>query len=228
MISVIIPTLNEENALPATLNSLVGQTWIKEICIVDGGSDDETLSVISNFSSQLPQLKTISALRGRGSQMNAGTQATTGEWLLFLHADTLLPRQGIKKIYEASRSSDIFAGCFQQKFSGRHWGLRLISWLHNSRGRITKIMYGDQAIFIKRSLFHDIGGFPEQTMEDVLFSEKLLKRCMPLILNLHVTTDSRKFQQMGVWRALWQVVKIQSRHRRGKLIGCVDFFHHYR
>jgi len=71
MISVIIPTLNEEKALPATLASLIGQTWLKEICIVDGGSDDATLSVIGNFSSQLPQLKIISAPRGRGSQMNA-------------------------------------------------------------------------------------------------------------------------------------------------------------
>jgi len=89
-------------------------------------------------------------------------------------------------------------------------------------------MYGDQAIFVKKLLFHDLGGFPEQTMEDVLFSEQLLKRCMPHILKLKVSTDSRKFQQIGVWRALWQVVKIQSRHRRGKLINCVDFFHHYR
>ncbi|MBL1432223.1 MAG: glycosyl transferase [Gammaproteobacteria bacterium] len=232
MISIVIPVLNEQKALPATLSAIHKQTgslkWLREIIIVDGGSNDATLSVAEEYKKNLPNINVMHAPRGRASQMNAGAQAASGQWLLFLHADTLLPCDAVEKLYQITQKPHTFAACFKHKFSGRHLGLHFISWLHNLRFRITKVMYGDQAIFVSRSIFFNVGGFPEQNAEDILFSRKLISVCKPKLLNATVITDSRKFEQMGVWQALRYVIAIQIQHRRGKPISYYDFFRDYR
>ncbi len=231
MVSVIIPVLNEQKALPQTLTSLLEQEcqrkWLREIIIVDGGSHDASLSIAQKFSQSLP-IKIIRAARGRASQMNAGAQVASAPWLLFLHADTQLPQRGLKELYRATCKSGVVAACFKHSFSGKYWGLRFISWLHNMRFRLTKIMYGDQAIFVARATFFEIGGFSEQNTEDILFSKKLLTIATPLMLNVTITTDSRKFEQIGVWQALRYVIGIQCQHQRGSTISHHNFFQNYR
>jgi len=205
VISIVIPTLNEQKALPATLEHIATQQEDAEIIIVDGGSVDATCECIDKYKN----IKLIRAPRGRASQMNAGASIAKGEWLLFLHADALLPETALSLIQQQTK----LAGGFRHKFSGSAWGLRLVSWLHNLRCKLTGVFYGDQAMFIRRRLFVELGGFPDVAhLEDLLFSEKLLKHTEPVLLTLEVISDSRKFEQQGVWLSLFRVIQIQLCH----------------
>ena len=147
--------------------------------------------------------------------MNAGadymkeTSHATDDWLLFLHADTLLPKGALQRLNDMEPNASRQAGGFLHRFSGNDWRLRLVSWLNNYRCRRTRIIYGDQALFVRRALFERLGGFPEQPiLEDVAFCEKLVGQVTPLLLAPPVQTDSRKFIQMGIWRSLIRVLFI--------------------
>ena len=103
----------------------------------------------------------------------------------------------------------ISAGGFCQRFSKRHWFLGLVSRLHNWRCNRTRIIYGDQCLFIRRTLFDKIGGYPEQAiLEDVLISERILKHTRPVLLEQIATTSSRKFEQRGLYRSFFDIVVI--------------------
>ena len=132
-----------------------------------------------------------------------------GEWLLFLHADTLLPVQALSRLNELEANLAIQAGGFCHQFSGSDWRLRLISWLDNFRCVRSRVIYGDQALFVRRVLFERLGGFPDQPiLEDVAFGEKLLTVTTPILLSPPVVTDARKFLKMGVWRSFVRVLLI--------------------
>jgi rSAM/selenodomain-associated transferase 2 len=198
VISVIIPALNEARALPDTLHHLFTQSGKFEVLLIDGGSDDDTVSIARAW----PQVKVLCCDPGRAAQMNAGAAAASGRLLLFLHADTVLPDGAIAHLNGLEPDADIGWGGFHQQFSGDTWALRAISRLHNWRCRLTGVFYGDQAMFVRRRLFHVLGGFPDEpVMEDVIFSEKLLKTAKPEFLPDRVITDSRKFEQLGPLRS---------------------------
>jgi len=219
MISIIIPVLNEERALPATLQHVFSQAGEFEVIVVDGGSTDSTLDIVSQDS----RIQLLTAITGRASQMNAGAQHASGDWLLFLHADTLLPNDAILSIEQLSPESQ--AGGFKHRFSGHGWSLRLISWLHNFRCRCTRIFYGDQAMFVRRKLFTELGMYPnEPILEDLLFSEQLVKVTRPVILDSYVTTESRKFEQNGIWLSFWRVLLILASHELHLPIPAKKFF----
>jgi len=219
MISIIIPVLNEERALPATLQHVFSQAGKFEVIVVDGGSTDSTLDIVRQDS----RIQLQSAATGRASQMNAGAQQANGEWLLFLHADTHLPKNALLTVEQLS--SEVQAGGFKHLFSGQAWSLRLISWLDNLRCRLTRIIYGDQVMFVRRELFTKLGMFPnEPVMEDVLFSEQLVKVTRPVILDSYVITDSRKFEQSGVWLSFWRVFLILTSHTLHLPIPARKFF----
>jgi len=203
MISVIIPALNEEQALPATLARVLEQAHGGEIIVVDGGSIDATCATARSF----PGVDLLIAPRGRASQMNAGARVARGDWLLFLHADTLLPHDGLARI--AALPETVRAGGFRHRFSGEHLGIRFVSWLHNLRCSWTGVMYGDQAMFIRRSLFESLGGFPDvDVLEDLIFGERLVRLARPTILPAEVVADSRKFAKVGVLRSFVRVLAI--------------------
>ena len=209
MLSVIIPTLNEEKALPETLATLFEQAAGEEIIVVDGGSTDDTEAICTRY----PGLTFIHSEKGRAAQLNAGASIARGEILLFLHADTLLPVNALGKIKNLLRHEKHQAGGFMHSFGDKDWRLKFISFLDNRRCLKTKIIYGDQAMFIKRELFDRLGGFPEvKIMEDIYFCEKLVKQTTPVILDSYVKTDPRKFIKMGIWRSLYRVAAIQTRH----------------
>ena len=206
MISVIIPVYNEEHALPATLQRLTGQGLKHEVIIVDGGSKDRTCEIASHTA----RAQLLFVPKGRAAQMNAGARIARGEWLLFLHADTLLPKNALRKI--ADLESGVQAGGFKHRFSGQDWRLRLISWMNNLRCKITRVIYGDQALFVRRSLFERLGGFSEQAIiEDVALCENLLRVTRPVILDEYAITDARKFIKHGVWRSFMRVAAILIR-----------------
>ena len=221
MISVIIPVLNEEKALPATLNALRQQPGAFETIAVDGGSTDRTREILARY----PWVKVTSARKGRASQMNSGACSATGEWLVFLHADTRLPDGALARLRAWYNRPDIKAGGFWHRFSGDRPSLRLISWIDNWRCRHSRIIYGDQAMFIRRDLFMTLGGFSERaTMEDVEFCERLNQVTKPELVREAVITSSRKFEQMGVWRSFLRVALILIRHELGMVVHRGRFF----
>jgi rSAM/selenodomain-associated transferase 2 len=205
MISVIIPTLNEEKALPETLRHLLGQPGGFEVIVVDGGSVDRTSEIVRGE----PRVRLLKAPKGRASQMNTGAQHATGDWLLFLHADTLLPEGALARLNTLETDATVQAGGFLHRFSGTDWRLRMLSYFNNVRCRWSKIIYGDQAMFVRRTLFERLDGFPnESRLEDVLFSRKLVRIVTPVLLAPPVVTDSRKFVQMGIWRSVFRATLI--------------------
>jgi rSAM/selenodomain-associated transferase 2 len=217
MISVIIPVFNEEKVLPETLRALLAQPGDYEVIVVDGGSTDCTTQVLRKFGfahhpsllpSHPPRLW-FTAPKGRASQMNVGATHATGEWLLFLHADTILPDGALMRLNGMEADRTIQAGGFMHRFSGNDWCLKLISFLDNFRCRHSRIIYGDQALFVRRSLFESLDGFPNQPiLEDVAFCEKLIRVTTPLVVSPPVVTDARKFLKMGVWLTFLRVLLI--------------------
>ncbi|MEK9141618.1 MAG: TIGR04283 family arsenosugar biosynthesis glycosyltransferase [Nitrospirota bacterium] len=226
MISVVIPAYNEEKVLPSTLKALFEQPGEFEVILVDGGSTDRTCAVAKSFGfidgvhdynrSSEASRNTLHASRltfyapkGRASQMNAGAKQAKGEWLLFLHADTRLPEGAIQRLNDMESDQAIQAGGFMHQFSGDDWRLRCISFLDNFRCTRSRIIYGDQALFLRRTLFDRLGGFPNQPiLEDVAFCERLIKVTNPLLLSPPVVTDARKFITMGIWISFLRVLLI--------------------
>lgn len=211
MISVIIPTYNEEKALPATLSHLLAQSGEYEVIVVDGGSTDRTREIVEALRvTRHPSLVTFfTAPKGRASQMNAGAKEARGKWLLFLHADTWLPCNALVRLNQMEGDAEVQAGGFLHQFSGDDWRLRLISLLDNFRCVRSRIIYGDQAMFVRRALFERLGGFPDQPiLEDVAFCEKLIRVTEPVLFGPPVMTDSRKFVKMGVWKSFARVLLI--------------------
>ncbi len=224
MVTVIIPAYNEEKALPHTLRELLRQDGDYEVIVVDGNSTDRTLAIVESFGfiamsiqhsfvpsplTPHPSRLAFTAPKGRASQMNAGAKHATGEWLLFLHADTVLPLGAIQRLNEMEADQTIQAGGFMHQFSGDDWRLKLISFLDNFRCIRSRIIYGDQALFVRRPLFEQLGGFPNQPiLEDVALCERLIAVTRPLLLSPAVVTDARKFLKIGVWRSFLRVLLI--------------------
>jgi rSAM/selenodomain-associated transferase 2 len=210
MVSVIVPAYNEEKAISHTLCELFLQSGDYEVIVVDGGSTDRTIAVLAELNfSEHPLRLLLVAPKGRASQMNAGAKVATGEWLLFLHADTVLPAGAIQRLNEMEANQEFKAGGFMHQFSVGDWRLKLISFLDNFRCVRSRIIYGDQALFVRRSLFEQLSGFPNQPMlEDVAFCERLVRVTTPLLLSPPVRTDARKFLKMGIWRSFLRVLLI--------------------
>ena len=219
MVSVVIPAYNEETALPHTLRELLCQRGDHEVIVVDGDSTDRTRAIVESFGfiDRVCDVRrasgasrfTIRAPKGRATQMNAGAREATGDWLLFLHADTVLPSGAIQRLNEMEAHPSIQAGGFLHRFSGDDWRLKLISFLDNFRCTRSRIIYGDQALFVRRALFEQLGGFPNRPiLEDVAFCERLIGVTTLLLLSPPVVTDARKFLKMGVWRSFLRVLLI--------------------
>ena len=198
-LSIIIPVLNEAPIIGQILSSL--QPFRRkghEVIVIDGGSDDQSLSTATPLSDRVAQ-----SLRGRSRQMNAGADLSTGEILLFLHTDTFLPNDADRLIIEGMNDRHRLWGRFDVKFSGRHPLLRVIEFLMNWRSRLSCIATGDQGIFVERNLFEKIGGFPEiDLMEDIALSKMLKKYGRPLCLRQHIMTSSRRWEEKGLFRTV--------------------------
>lgn len=210
MISIVIPALDEALALPATLDAALAQPHLAEVLVVDGDSRDRTAAIAAARRG----VRVLRAPRGRASQMNAGAREARGEWLLFLHADTILPPEATGLI--AGLGRDVQAGCFRQAFDAGRPMLAAISWLHNERCRRTHVMYGDQAMFVRREAFLAAGGFPAvDELEDVLLSERLRQSAPPVLLEATVVTSARRFLAQGVFRSFLRVLAILLQHELG-------------
>ena len=195
MISVIIPVLNESQTIGARLNRLRKQIVHHEIVVVDGGSNDGTLDIVSAFSN----VKCLRSPAGRGSQMNRGAEAAEGDLLLFLHADTWLPSGGLSIIERLMKQEGIVAGSFSLRFDDPCSILKLYSLF----SRINHILftYGDQGLFMTRRIYEFIGGFQEiPIMEDVEIQKRLRKIGRFVKIRQPVVTSARRFLTYGIIR----------------------------
>jgi len=196
-ISIIMPVLNEEKTLAATLTALTPLAP-DEVIVVDGGSADRTCDVVGRTSATL-----LTAPRGRAQQMNQGARAARGEVLLFLHADTRLPASALADICAAMADPRCVGGRFDVRLDRDAWTFRLIGALINLRSRLTKGATGDQAIFVRRAVFEALGGFPlVPLMEDIALSRLLKRRGRVACLRSQVVTSVRRWERDGVWRTI--------------------------
>lgn len=192
-LSIIIPALNEEVRLAATLGALPSGV---EVVVVDGGSSDATRAIAREYGAQL-----VISEQGRARQMNIGAQNASGETLLFLHADTVLPLGFQEEVESCLSREGAVAGAFRLNLVGNKRGLRLVSWGANMRSRYFELPYGDQALFMGREIFAELGGFPDVAlMEDFMLITALRKRGKVVLAEKYVESSGRKWQQQGLIR----------------------------
>jgi len=206
-ISVIIPTLNEASTIAVTIRH-TAQLGFEEIVVVDGGSSDQTNTIVASLVSgmqhaTLTTVRQLAAPPGRARQLNAGTKTARGEVLLFLHSDTRLPDGAKQHIESALADPVVVGGRFDVAFNSPSlWG-RMIGRLMNLRSRVTRISTGDQAMFVRRHVFEQLGGFSDiPIMEDVDFSIRLKRMGPTIALRDRVITSFRRWERQGPLRTI--------------------------
>ena len=195
LVSVIIPTLNEATVLGRTLKHLQLSDNI-EIIVVDADSQDNTGEIATQLGVNLLKVTT-----GRANQLNAGVLASKGRYLLFLHADTLLPHNYAKLICSALDNPSTIAGAFRFKTDSSNLAIRIIEWGTNLRSRVLQWPYGDQGLFMERRIFDEAGGFPAiPIMEDFELIRHLRRRGTIITLADKAITSARRWQKIGIVR----------------------------
>ncbi|MGI8467122.1 MAG: TIGR04283 family arsenosugar biosynthesis glycosyltransferase [Pyrinomonadaceae bacterium] len=204
-ISIIIPTLNEEFSLRQTLDSLKVFGENIEIIVVDGGSDDATVSIAQNYN-----VKILRVPRGRGIQLQAGGNAASGEILWFLHADTIPAPDCVRQMKNALENPNAVGGNFTIRFDGERLAAKFLTWLYPNLRKLG-LIYGDSAIFVRRDVYEKIGGFqPFPIFEDLDFIERLKKEGAVVTLPAAVETSSRRFENKSfiLTFARWTILQV--------------------
>lgn len=194
--SIIIPVLNEAGRIGGTLAGIraIAGGQDAEIIVVDGDPEGGTLRALTDDAVQ----KLLSG-KGRGRQLNRGAEVASGEVLVFLHADTVLPSEALGRIEAVLGDGTVAGGAFDLQIDSPRRVFRLIEAVASLRSRLTRIPYGDQAIFLRRDRFLALGGFGElPIMEDVDFMRRLKSAGGRIeILKARVTTSARRWEAEG-------------------------------
>ena len=198
-LSIIIPCLNEEDGISASLEALAPmRARGVELIVVDGGSTDRTIDRARPGADIV-----IASTPGRALQMNEGARRATGDVLLFLHADSRLPMNANALIENGLASTRRVWGRFDVTITGRHALFPVIAGAMNMRSRLSGIATGDQAIFVKRAVFELIGGYPAiALMEDIALTRALKRESRPACIANKVVTSGRRWEKHGVARTI--------------------------
>jgi len=198
-ITVIIPTLDEEENVGACLAALDAQPGPLEVIVADGGSGDRTVAI----AAQTPGVRVVEAPRGRAAQMNAAAAAATGEILWFVHADCRPPAGAATAIRDALARDGMSGGAFRFTLAGRGWRYRLVEWGVRLRCRLFHLPYGDQGIFLRRETFAVVGGYRETPLfEDLYLVRALRRRGRVVTLPEAMATSPRRCARDGILRTV--------------------------
>lgn len=198
-LSIVIPALNESGNIVATLTPLqTMRAHGAEVILVDGGSIDATAQLAAPLVDRV-----LTANKGRALQMNAGAAVATGDVLLFLHADSMLPLGADQLILHGLQSESRAWGRFDVSIEGGHFFLPVVAWFMNIRSRLTGVATGDQGLFMTAEAFSRAGGFAKiPLMEDLAMCAALNKGGPPLCLYQKIITSGRRWEKHGVWRTI--------------------------
>ncbi len=203
-IAAIVPVFNEAQLLPEKLSSLRALNS-DELIFIDGGSTDGTQQLL-----EASGVTWFTGVRGRAAQMNVGAGKCKSDIILFIHIDTEIDESNISAIKSVMKQQGLVGGRFDIRLSGHHPAYRMISWFMNIRSRWSKISTGDQALFVRRAVFEQMGGFADlPLMEDVEFSKRLKREGDIACLRETVITSSRRWQQHGIIRTVLLMWKLR-------------------
>lgn len=216
MISVIVPTRNEEELLPRCLESVLSEKEEIELIVVDGNSSDRSLEVARSYTDQVLALKNSDL----AAQLNAGADIAGGDTLLFLHADSSLRPGAIAQLKKIS--AKVVGGAFRMQLDDNRFFYRLLSLGGNLYCRFTGTYFGDRGIFVRSSIFKKIGGFsPLPIMADVEFSRRLKSYGKTVLLEGPVISSSRKFDREGALHTLYLIIYALVAYRLGVSPECI-------
>jgi rSAM/selenodomain-associated transferase 2 len=205
--SIIIPTLNEEKNIESCLLALQPMRNNCELIVVDGGSMDNTVAISKALAD-----KTITSGKGRAVQMNNGANYAEGTILVFLHADTYLPKDALQLIQHQLNDNGKW-GRFDIQLSGNHFMLKIISHMMNWRSKLTGIATGDQAIFVTRIVFDQVSRYPEiNLMEDIALCKALKKISPPVCLKAKVISSGRRWESNGIYKTILLMWSLRLRY----------------
>jgi rSAM/selenodomain-associated transferase 2 len=206
-VSVIIPTLNEGDGIADAVVSLREQ-GADQIIVADGGSTDDTLRRATAAD------VVLRGPRGRAAQMNAGARSATGEVLVFLHADCRLEPGALSEARSLMTRRRVVAGCFRMRVAADGPLYRTVDAVATARVRLGGVVYGDQALFLRRELFVRLGGFPPlRFLEDVVFSRRLSALGRIVVARRRILVSPRRWQRTGLVRQMvrnWTLVGLAA------------------
>jgi rSAM/selenodomain-associated transferase 2 len=204
-VSIVVPVLNEEATVQAALSRLCRDFHDCELIVVDGGSTDATVELAAAHAT------VVHSARGRAKQMNEGARHARGDVLWFVHADTTIDPAALGQIRACLADPAVVGGGLTIRFDRRTPGLNYLAWSSNARARRLHHIFGDQAMFVRRGVFDELGGFPDLAlMEDLEMSRRLHRRGELRLLPATSTASSRRFTAHGTWRmiAFMQYLKL--------------------
>ena len=198
-LSIVLPVLDEADNIGRALARLSDyRARNVEVIVADGGSRDRTADLARPLADRV-----LVVPRGRAKQMNAGAAAASGDILMFLHCDCVLPDDADRLVLDGLARSSAAWGRFDVRIDGHHPLLRVVAAMMNARSRLTGIATGDQAIFVRRDAFEQVGHFPDiPLMEDIALSKALKRISPPLCLRAQVATSGRRWEKNGVLRTI--------------------------
>jgi rSAM/selenodomain-associated transferase 2 len=205
-VSVVVPVLDEAARLPGLLDRLHRELPGCEVVVVDGGSTDGSPELVR------PPARLVPSRRGRGTQLNAGAAAATGDVLWFHHADTRVDPAALAQLRAALADPRVVGGGLTLRFDRRTPALDWVAMTSTARARRLHQVFGDQAMFVRRDAFERLGGFPDlPLMEDFEFSRRLARVGRLAVLPATSTASARRFEQHGTLRllAFMQVIKLR-------------------
>lgn len=217
LISVVIPTLNEEARLQDCLSALVQPAMdglVKEVIVADGGSEDRSLEIADGFGA-----KTIAAPTGRGGQLKAGADIAKGEWLLFLHGDTVLETDWSDEVSVFVEKNDYDAGVFTLGFDAKGLAPKIVAAGAMWRTRLGNSPYGDQGLLISKKLYEEIGGYRDMPLfEDVDFVQRLTRlkgEAAFYVFKSHAVTSAERYEREGYCRRVLKNSLLRLRYQLG-------------
>ena len=212
-ISIIIPTINEANNLPLLLSDLSTIHKDGEIIIVDCGSKDKTIDIANIYGAKV----FLSKERNRGLQLDIGAMNSKGDWLIFLHADTRLTHDWLKKINSFLEGNKKIIYYFEFKINNKKIIYRVLEIIVNCRSRFFKQPYGDQGLIIHRTTYFKNNGFRKiPLMEDVDFIRRLNNKKILKQLNLPIFISSRKWERTNIFIQAFKNWNFRRRWLKGE------------